>query len=67
MDREQIIKKIEKYAQAASLAPSTVCQYALRNRKVYARLKAGGTCSVASIEALLHWMAENPVKGGAAE
>ena len=67
MDRQQIIKTIEKYAQAAGLAPSTVCQYALRNRKVYARLRAGGTCSVASVETLLSWMAENPAKGGAAE
>lgn len=65
MDRDDIIKAIDDYAQATGLSQTTICQYALRNRKVYDRLKAGGSCSFASIEALLQWMDENPPKARA--
>lgn len=60
MDREQIIKAIDDYAKASGLSQSTICQYALRNRKVYERLKNGGSCSFASVEALMAWMDQNP-------
>lgn len=66
MDRTQIIKAIDDYAAASGLSQSTICQYALRNRKVYDRLKNGGSCSFASVEALLRWMKENPAESGAA-
>lgn len=66
MDRTQIIKAIDDYAAASGLSQSTICQYALRNRKVYDRLKNGGSCSFASVEALLQWMDENPAEGNAA-
>lgn len=66
MDRTQIIKAIDDYAAASGLSQSTICQYALRNRKVYDRLKNGGSCSFASVEALLRWMDENPAERGAA-
>lgn len=62
MNRADIIKSIEAYSEASGLAPTTICQYALRNRKVYDRLKSGGSCSVASVEALARWMDENPPK-----
>jgi hypothetical protein len=62
MDREQIIKVIDDYAEASGLSQSTICQYALRNRKVYERLKNGGSCSFASIETLMAWMEKNPPK-----
>jgi hypothetical protein len=62
MDREQIIKAVDDYAAATGLSPSTICQYALRNRKVYDRLKDGGTCSFASAEALMAWITANPPK-----
>jgi len=60
MEREKIIQAIEDYSRASGLAPSTICQYALRNRKVYQRLKAGGTTSIASAQNLLNWMRDNP-------
>lgn len=62
MQRDEIIKAVDDYAAASGLAHSTICQYALRNRMVYERLKSGGSCSVSSVEALLSWMAENPPK-----
>jgi hypothetical protein len=65
MDRTEIIKAVDDYAEASGLSQSTICQYALRNRKVYDRLKNGGSCSFASVEALLRWMEENPAKGAA--
>lgn len=65
MKQAQIIKAIDDYAKASGLKPSTICQYALKNRKVYDRLKNGGSCSFASVEALLAWMDENPPKAEA--
>jgi hypothetical protein len=62
MTRDEIIKAVDDYSRASGLAPSTICQYALRNRKVYERITQGGNIGLASIERLMSWMRANPPK-----
>lgn len=66
MTHAEIIAAIDGYAARSGLAPSTVCQYALKNRLVYDRLKTGGSCSVKTVERLLGWMHDNPPSSDAA-
>lgn len=56
MDRETVIKAIEDFSATSGLKPSTICQYALRNRLVYDKLKNGGSPGFSSIERLMDWM-----------
>lgn len=66
MDRQQIIKSIDEYAEATGLKPSTICQYAVKNRHAYDRL-VSGSLALRTAEEILSWMANNPapVQGGA--
>lgn len=41
MDRISTIKAIDAYAKASGLMPTTICQYAIKNRKFYERMKSG--------------------------
>ena len=41
MTRQDVINHIERYAEATGLKPSTICQYAITNRKFYDRMVAG--------------------------
>jgi hypothetical protein len=62
MDRQALIAQIEAYSRASGYAPSTICQYAVRNRNVYARLTAGKSCTTLTAERLTAWMRDNPPK-----
>lgn len=67
MDRNHIIKAIDEYARVSGLKPSTICQYAVKNRHAYDRL-VSGSLSMRSAEQILEWINENPpvAKGNAA-
>lgn len=41
MDRISTIRAIDDYAKASGLMPTTICQYAIQNRKFYERMKGG--------------------------
>lgn len=61
MDRQQIIKSIDDYASASGLKPSTICQYAVKNRNAYDRL-VSGSLSLRTAEQILEWIAANPAQ-----
>lgn len=69
MQRSDIIKAIDDFSAKSGLKPSTIGQYAARNRNAYKSLKSEGRVSIATIERLLCWMADNPPETfrGAAE
>lgn len=64
--RTEIIKAIEAYAAQSGLKPSTICQYAVRNRRLYYRLLARQEQDEALAQRLLHWMRDNPPAQGRA-
>jgi len=59
MTRLQTIKAIEKYSARSGLKPTTICQYAMQNRKFYERLHTGYFHEVYA-KRLLDWMDDNP-------
>ena len=60
MDRQDLISKIEAYSAVSKLKPSTICQYALSNRRFYDNLRAGKDYQVGTGERLLGWMQKHP-------
>lgn len=69
MDRQDLISKIEGYSADSGLKPSTICQYALSNRRFYDNLLAGKDYQVGTGERLVAWMQKHPPaprKGAAA-
>jgi hypothetical protein len=46
MTREQIISAIEAHAARNNIAPATVTSRIVGNSRLYARLKAGGDCTL---------------------
>jgi len=62
MDKAALIAQIEAYSAASGYAPSTICQYAVRNRNVYARHTGGKSCTTLTAERLTAWMLDNPPK-----
>jgi hypothetical protein len=60
MDKQALIRQIEAYSAASGYAPSTICQYAVKNRGVYARLTAGKSCTRRTADRLTAWMRDNP-------
>lgn len=63
MHRTRIIKAIETYSDVTGLKPSTICQYALRNRRFYDNLVTGGDYLSSSAERLMDWIRAHPAKG----
>ena len=59
MERKALIKTIERYAQARGIMPSTLCQYAIQNRKFYERL-LGGYYHERQARRIKEWIADNP-------
>lgn len=59
MDRNQIIKAIDDYAKATGLKQTTICQYAIRNRRFYKNLKDGLDYRVGTARRVLDWIDEN--------
>ena len=58
MTREKIIQRVDRYCEQHGLKPTTVCQYAVRNRSLYERIKRGKSFGFASAEALVKWIDE---------
>jgi hypothetical protein len=66
MDRNQIIKTIDDYAAQTGLQQSTICQYAVQNRKAYDRLRSG-SLSMLTAEKIVEWIRENPASARASQ
>ena len=66
MDRNQIIKAIDEYAAQSGLQHTTICQYAVQNRRAYERLQ-GGSLSMLTAEKIMAWIKENPAKAKASQ
>lgn len=61
MNRQDVIKAIERYSEKSGLKPTTVCHYAMANRKFYDRLKSGYFHEEYAAR-LLRWMDDHPPK-----
>ena len=67
MDPNIIIAEIEEYARRTGLKPSSVCQLATGNARLYDRLKRRVEKDRSSVAALRNWIAErSPTTGDAA-
>jgi hypothetical protein len=66
MDRQELIRKIEAFSQASGLKPTTVCQYALQNRRFYDNIVAGRDYQVGTAQRLTEWMDRQSAERGAA-
>lgn len=59
MTRGELIKAIEDFSERSGYLPTTVCQYAIRNRGFYDKLKAGGNFHYDSATRLMEWIRAN--------
>lgn len=66
MNRKEIILAIEAYASRHGLSPSTVTERAVRNSRLYSRLKAGGDCTTEVAARVLEYIGGTPDTKGAA-
>lgn len=64
MDSSSIIAVVDDYAARSGLAPSTICQYAVKNAKLYRSLHEGSECLPRTAKRLMAWIDENPPSGG---
>jgi hypothetical protein len=60
MRREDIIKAIDAYAEASGLSPTSICQYAVKDGRLYERLKKADVRDAERGKRLLSWMSKNP-------
>lgn len=58
MTREHLISEVEAFAERRGIAPATVTSRAVGNSRLYARLKAGKSCTLEVAERLRLYMAE---------
>lgn len=56
MDYSKLIKAIEDYAALTGLKPSTICQHAVQNRNVYARITGGRDVKADTVDRVLAWI-----------
>lgn len=59
MTREHLIAEIEAFARAQKIAPATVTSRGVGNSRLYARLKAGKSCTLGVAERLRVFMTLN--------
>lgn len=57
MERTHIIAAIEAEAARSGLKPTTICQYAVKNRNLYDNLVNGLDCQIGTARRLLDWIA----------
>lgn len=67
MNRADIIKAIEAYAEASGLKPSSICQLSVQNSRLYDRLLRSIEHDAEVGKRLTQWMADNPPRNEAAE
>ena len=60
MTRDTIIAAIDAYAAACGLSPATVTSRAVGNSRLYARLRAGGSCNLDTAERVSAFIKSNP-------
>lgn len=56
MQRETIIKAVDDFSKSSGLKHSTICQYALRHRLFYEKVKRGEDFQFGTAERLLAWI-----------
>lgn len=61
MTIDALIQSIEEFAACRGIAPATVTSRAVHNSRLYARMKAGGGCTLRTAEKLRAWMESEPV------
>jgi len=61
MDRVSTISAIDAYAAKSGLKPTTICQYAIANRKFYDRM-CNGYFHEVHAKKILDWIDQNPVE-----
>lgn len=59
MTTDHLIAEIEAFAEARKIAPATVTSRAVGNSRLYARLKAGKSCTLTVAARLCQWMVDN--------
>lgn len=62
MTTADLIARIEAFAVNHGIAPATVTSRAVANSRLYARMKAGGACTLTSAERLVAYMAAEDAK-----
>jgi hypothetical protein len=62
MTTADLIARIEAFAAKHGIAPATVTSRAVSNSRLYARMKAGGACTLTSAERLVAYMAAEDAK-----
>lgn len=62
MQRTEIIKAVDAYAEASGLKQTTICQYAVQNRHFYDNLVGGKDYQVGTADRLIEWMRANPAE-----
>jgi len=60
MESRDILKAIDAYSEASGLQPSTICQYAVFNGRLYRHLLDGNECLPRTARRLFQWMEDNP-------
>jgi hypothetical protein len=64
MESNDIIRAIDAYAERSGLKPSTICQYAVRNWRLYDELSSGRECLPRTARRLMAWIHDNPPSHG---
>lgn len=66
MDPNKIISELDDYCRCTGLKPTTVCQNALGNARLYERIKRRIEQYAADAQRLRAYMASNPPENGKA-
>lgn len=66
MDTNSLISEIEAFASSKGIAPATVTSRAVKNSRLYDRMKSGGSCTIRVAEKLRAYMAAASEAGDAA-
>lgn len=56
MERTVIITAIEEAAALTGLKPTTICQYAVKNRNLYDNLVRGLDCQLGTAQRVMDWI-----------
>ena len=57
-DEQTLLREIKEAAHVIGIAPTTLCQRAVRNGALVQRLEAGGTVTAATMRKVRQWIAE---------
>lgn len=57
MEREELIKAIDAFAEVSGWSPATICGRAVGNTRLYKRLAGGGECVPSTAKRLYAYIA----------